>query len=74
MKFGTVKDHGHTNVFWISSFFDEAFEYGDGAKFVFLVKMLNHKLQNQIFVNCIHPSTQWRYSPNRALASSVEVP
>jgi hypothetical protein len=22
----------------------------------------------------IHPSIQWRYSPNRALASSVEVP
>jgi hypothetical protein len=39
-----VKDNEHTNIFWISSFFDEAFEYGDGAKFVFLVKMLNHKV------------------------------
>jgi hypothetical protein len=30
--------------------------------------------QNWLYKCIIHPSIQWRYSPNRALASSMEVP
>jgi hypothetical protein len=36
MTFGTVKEDGHTvpaNFILIIIFFDEAFGYGDGAKF-----------------------------------------
>jgi hypothetical protein len=32
MKFGTLRDHGHTNKFYMT-FFVEDFKYGDIAKF-----------------------------------------
>lgn len=28
-----MKDRKHTNLIWITVLFDEAFKYGDGAKF-----------------------------------------
>lgn len=33
IKFGTVKDHGHSDNFSISTLFHNSFKYGDGAKF-----------------------------------------
>jgi hypothetical protein len=44
-----------------------------------LKELLNLKQHLIVFIKLpvpftVHPSIQWRYSPNRALASSIEVP
>jgi hypothetical protein len=33
MKFGAVRDYGHKRSIWMIILCDEAFKYGDGAKF-----------------------------------------
>jgi hypothetical protein len=52
MKFDFIKGNGHTHKFYLSPFFflfDEAFKYGDGAKFLgYVGKTLNHCVQNYV--------------------------